>query len=288
MRVRKSLPTQEDLRRRPEHCSAGTRALAAVGISVGQQVRVRRDDRTVGLYTVSETRTENGADIVRMGLGGRQRLDTDEEFVAELDPQIVHPTLSDSEAQNEGEFVERLNDDRGDAALIAIAPHGGHIEVHTDEQAQRVAFRLADRSVSYWICKGYHARGAARTWHITSRDINAESFPKLSSVFGRGFTHAVAFHGFDGAEILVGGRAPMEFKTEIAAAIHRVVARSNIPVRIACRADDFGGDDPHNVVNRLTAGGDNGVQIEQSLGARQAHWADIADAVAAVYDSRTN
>jgi phage replication-related protein YjqB (UPF0714/DUF867 family) len=287
-RVRRSLSTQQDLRRRPEHCSADAQALIALGIAAGYQVRIRRDDLTYGLYTVAEVRTENPPDIVRMGLGGRRRLDTDEEFDAELDSQIVHPTLSDTEARHAGEFVERLHDDGSDAALIAIAPHGGDIELHTDEQAQRVASRLADHAVSYWLCKGYQTRGAALAWHITSRDIHPESFPKLRSIFGRGFVHAVAFHGFDDAEILVGGMAPMELKTDIAAAIRRVVARSNISVRIACPTDLFGGDDPHNIVNRLTAGGDNGVQIEQSLSARQSHWADIADAVAAVYDSRAD
>jgi hypothetical protein len=45
----------------------------------------------------------------------------------------------------------------------------------------------------------------------------------------------------------------------------------------------FGGDDPRNIVNRLTAGGANGIQIEQSLAARSGSWAAIADAVAEVY-----
>jgi hypothetical protein len=62
-----------------------------------------------------------------------------------------------------------------------------------------------------------------------------------------------------------------------------VVDGSQIPVRIASPADVFGGDDPTNIVNRLTADGTGGIQIEQSLTARVSHWADIADAVASVY-----
>ena len=75
-------------------------------------------------------------------------------------------------------------------------------------------------------------------------------------------------------------------KVEIASAIETAVAGSNIPVRIACPDDVFGGDDPDNIVNRLTVGGANGIQIEQSLGARTEHWADIAEAVASVYRCR--
>jgi hypothetical protein len=54
-------------------------------------------------------------------------------------------------------------------------------------------------------------------------------------------------------------------------------------VRIAGPGEEFGGDDPCNVVNRLSAAGEGGIQIEQSLRARSRHWDEIADAVAAVY-----
>ena len=39
--------------------------------------------------------------------------------------------------------------------------------------------------------------GASDRWHITATDIHEASFPRLNSVISRGFTHAVAFHGFD-------------------------------------------------------------------------------------------
>lgn len=64
-----------------------------------------------------------------------------------------------------------------------------------------------------WFCKGFNKKedgGAFNRWHITSTDINEESFPKLKTVFGRGFEYAVAFHGFDddGDEksICIGGK----------------------------------------------------------------------------------
>jgi phage replication-related protein YjqB (UPF0714/DUF867 family) len=287
VRVRKSLPTQEDLRRRREHCSADAHALSAIGVSGEQQVRIKRSDDEYALYTVSEVRIEDTDDVVRMGLGGRRRLNTDDAFDAELDSQVVHPTMSDVDAETNGEFVERLCDDGANTGLIVIASHGGDIEDHTDDQAQLVASQLADKvGASVWLCKGYQAHGAKKAWHITSTDIDPRSFPLLQSIFSRGFTDAVAFHGFDRAEILVGGMAAPALIQEIASKIENAVAGSNIPVPIAGPGDQFGGNDPDNIVNRLTCGGSNGVQIEQSLLARNSRWDDIAEAVTNVYASR--
>ena len=49
--------------------------------------------------------------------------------------------------------------------------------------------------------------------------------------------------------------------------------------------EGFGGDDQRNIVNRLTAGGRHGIQIEQKMGPREKYALPIADAVANVYDS---
>jgi phage replication-related protein YjqB (UPF0714/DUF867 family) len=90
------------------------------------------------------------------------------------------------------------NDDGVHTGLIVIAPHGGDIERHTDQLAERVASRLRAKAVSSWRCKGFKERGGASDrWHITSTDIHEASFPCLNSVIPRCFTYAVAFHGFD-------------------------------------------------------------------------------------------
>jgi hypothetical protein len=73
------------------------------------------------LHTVSEVRTEDTDDVVRMGLTGRPRLGTDE-FDAELDSQIVHPPMSDEHAEKCGEVVDRLHDDGAHTGLIVVAP----------------------------------------------------------------------------------------------------------------------------------------------------------------------
>ena len=236
---------------------------------------------------MSERRPEVPDGIVRMGPDGRLRLGTSGEFAGVVDSRVPHPTISEERAEAEGEFIERLRDDGRQARLIVIAPHGGHIEPFTDRQAERVRSRLGVRRASAWRCKGFDdGEGAFDSWHITSTDINEASFPRLRSVISRGFAHAVAFHGLDEDEILVGGTAAPPLKEEIRCALERATAPSSIRVRIAAPGEEFGGDDPCNVVNRLSAGGEGGIQIEQSLVARANHWDAIADAVAGVYEPR--
>jgi hypothetical protein len=186
-------PEQKDLIKHKEHCSADPEKLATVGRALWHQVRIKRNDDEYGLYTVSEVRQENPDKIVRMGKGGRERLGKSDEFDGTLNSQVPDPTLSDADAERDGEFVERLDDDGAHTGLIAIAPHGGDIEPYTDQQAERVRSQLAGKGVSSWRCKGWHPKGALEHWHITSTDIHEASFPLLNSVISRRFSHAVAF-----------------------------------------------------------------------------------------------
>jgi phage replication-related protein YjqB (UPF0714/DUF867 family) len=289
--VRQAVKTeQQDLIDHREHCSADSGALAGIGRAPGHQVRVRpaADPPVFALYTVSQTRDETPDTVVRMGGAGRERLGMTGEFAAVVDSVVPRPGLDDDEAKRRHEFVERLSDDGTHRGLIAIAPHGGDIEPHTDAQAARVAERLAEYGASTWLCKGFGPAGggALRLFHITSTDIHEGSFPALASVIGRGFRYAVAFHGFRDDGILVGGGAPFRLRSEIACSIVKALAGSNIGVRIAGPDDVFGGDSPRNIVNRLTASGRGGVHIEQSLPARTDHALAIADAVAEVFAAR--
>jgi phage replication-related protein YjqB (UPF0714/DUF867 family) len=282
--IKRARSSQEDLKKRREHCSADPEVLAAIGRAVGHQVRITRTGADSALYTVSEAPQEDPDDIVRMGPAGRRRLGASGEFAGAIDSRVPHPTISERSAEAEGEFIERLRDDGRQSRLIAIAPHGGDIELHTDRQAERVRSRLGIAAASAWRCKGWDGqRRAFERWHITSTDINEASFPRLDSVISRGFTYAVAFHGFDEAGILIGGAAPPALKLEIRSAVERATAGSCIEVRIAGPDEEFGGDDPCNIVNRLSAGGRNGIQIEQCLQARAGHWPAIAREVAEVY-----
>jgi phage replication-related protein YjqB (UPF0714/DUF867 family) len=278
--VKKAIDTQKDLKERHEHCAPSARALASLGGAPGQQVRVHRGDE-LALYTVSELLHETTDSVVRMGLGARRRLESDGEFDGELDNKVVDPDLSDTKAREAGELVERLDDDGSQAHLIAIAPHGGDIEEHTDVQAERVAKRLGPQLCSAWRCKGWKPGGGAfERWHITSTDINPVSFPLLGTVMSRRFAHAVAFHGFnDEPGVLIGGTAPTDLKERLAQAIRQVLP-AGLEVRVALPNERFGGDDPDNIVNRLSPCG--GIQLEQGLTPRHDHGCDIADVVADV------
>jgi hypothetical protein len=233
------LAEQQDLVDHPEHCSADPEALAGIGRALGHQVRVRQvaDPTVFALYTVSQTREEAPDTVVRMGRAGRERLGTAEAFAAVIDSVAARQGITDAEAERRGEFVERLRDNGTHRGLIAIAPHGGDIERHTDTQAERVAERLAKYGVTAWLCKGFgrscarnesprgrDGGGASRLLHITSTDIHEASFPALASIIGRRFRYAVAFHGFRDQEILVGGGASFRLKAEIACSIERALS----------------------------------------------------------------
>jgi phage replication-related protein YjqB (UPF0714/DUF867 family) len=285
--IRRAVTSQETLLNRSEHCSLDPERLAELGAGPGRQIRIRRSDTLVALYTVSETRQETDDSAVRMALVGRERLGSEDEFEATIDTLVVNPSISDEDASTTSEFVERLDDDGYQRSLVALAPHGGMIEEFTDRQAETVATALGSGRASAWRCKGFsEAHGASRLWHVTSSELHDDSFPLLRSISQRKFRHAVAFHGFKEDGILLGGSAPLSFKQEIAAAIRLVLRGSTIDVRIADPADAFDGDSPANIVNRLTAGGSNGVQIEQSIEARRQFWEPIATAVALVYAGR--
>ena len=99
----------------------------------------------------------------------------------------------------------------------------------------------------------------------------------------RRFTYAVAFHGLEEDAVIVGGSAPTPLKHEVKGAILVATSGSGIGVRVAGPDDVFGGDDPNNIVNRLTVDGAGGIQIEQCSRARSDYGAAIAAAVVAVY-----
>jgi phage replication-related protein YjqB (UPF0714/DUF867 family) len=284
------LDTQDDLIGHDEHCSATAATLTAIGSAHRRQVLIRHPDGARALYTVSEVRTETPDTVVRLGLSGRKRLGPEGGFKGTIEAFLPDLELSDDRARELGELVERLDDDGQPRGLIVLAPHGGLIEPGTDLQAERVGARLVAQGVSVWRCRGFGSAGqrAPARWHITSTDLSGESFPLLGSVLPRGFTHAAAFHGHNGDDVIIGGgEASVTLQEQVRAKIADApaVVAAGIRVRFAVPDDQLGGEDRDNIVNRLTAGGANGVQIEQSLRAREvpAIAEAIADAVADVY-----
>jgi phage replication-related protein YjqB (UPF0714/DUF867 family) len=269
-----------DLLKSGEHCTASEAALASIGRAVGQQVRIRTRDQDFALFTV---RAATESNVVRVSSSGLARLGAKQAIDAEVESDALDPAFadrSDDEVEAAGEMVERFTEREGDE-LIVIAPHGGAIEKGTDRQAALMARELG---VCSWICKGWKPGGGAfARWHITSTDTHEASFPKLGALGPRRFRHAVAFHGWSGGEIIIGGGASSRLKRAVAMAVRFVVRSSKIPVRVASASDHYGGDDPRNLVNRLTRTGTLGLQLEQPREARENNAEPIAEAVTWVY-----
>lgn len=252
---------------------------ALVGIQVGDQVRIRRNAHEYALFTVEEKRNGDAVNVVRMGQAARERLGTSNTFAGSLVNPVPAKGLSDGQAENANEFVERLVDDGDNDGLVVIAPHGGMIERNSDRQAEVVAEALG---CSSWICKGWKAGGGCYTrWHITTTKISPRSFPGLAQIQNRGFAYSVAFHGMSGDGVLIGGGAPMELKQLVKSALEDVLPQ-NVDVTIT-NGGYNSGTSPENVVNWLTADGGGGIQLEQGMDVRSAHWEKVAQAIINLY-----
>ena len=268
------LPEQEELKDESERCSADPATLKSIGRAIGQQVRITRCDSPnfVAVYTVKQSNPDDDlgdpelANVVRTGQPGRERLGTAEQMAAIVQAQVV----DDPPQPGRASFFELIDDDGKQAYFIAIAPHGGGIEPHTDKQPKDVVTELKAASLpaSFWLCNGGgdKDKGAFDRWHITSEDIQPACFPLLQPLALRTFCYGVAFHGFDRkedeADVYIGGGASLPLKR----AVERALNDLNLPieVRISTGNDKpkFQGFSPANIINRLAT---RGIQLEQSV-----------------------
>jgi phage replication-related protein YjqB (UPF0714/DUF867 family) len=266
-----------------EHCAVDSESLGALGSAVGRQLLVRQASDRLALYTVAERLTVT-ARAVHVGTKGLARLGgaTGAPHAGKTNATIETDFIGgDPEAV--ARLTEELSGEEDATGLAILAPHGGRIEVGTDDQAELVRDTLAlnAKPVRAWIARGFNrATGAHTCWHITSSEISERSFPKLGSLLGPAgvkgpFAHAVAFHGNDDFEaIIVGGglprnRAHTALKTTLASRIHRALEEvMDEPPAVEVRPSGaLAGTQRRNIVNRVTIRG-NGIQLEQPLGVR--------------------
>jgi phage replication-related protein YjqB (UPF0714/DUF867 family) len=249
-----------------EWCLVPERLRRRRGLAVGQQVRLRSGDGPA-LFTVRDPPDDR--DTPAVNPAGRDRTGASgDSFPAELDARVVHPDLDYEAAMEAGEFVERAS--VGDDTLVALAPHGGHVEAGTDAQVRR----LADRGASAWYCAGWWPGGGAfDRWHVTSNATDPGSFPALGRLRERSFGRAVSFHGWTREGVGIGGGADRRVRERVRDAVDRVV---DVDVYLVTD-ENYRGDNPANVVNWLGERG--GVQLEQGLDVRTERWEAIADAV---------
>ena len=261
------------------------RMLTRIGAQPRQQARVNHRG-TTALFTLIPNADTEENDTIRITEGGCRRLGAEPGQTVILDLRCVAPAMTEEEAEKEGEFIERLEDDGRHHCLVVLAPHGGAIETRTDQQAEQVVASLGSRDSTLWVCKGWRPVGNAyRAWHISSTDLSVHSFPLLRSLSARRFWWALSFHGYRGNDVLIGGLAPARLKADVRNAIAKALDGSGICVRVAEPGERHSGESPSNLVNRLTIDAAGGIQIEQSRPARTLHGRAIAAAVSEVYDA---
>ena len=279
-----------------EHCRAKHEQIEKICRHRDEQVRIEfptANGTTSAIYTVTTFHNGN-ADLVFLGgkikcqLQNCQLSNTDA-CKGEVKAQITITGIDDKEAEERGEFIEYLSHDDRNHKLVVIAPHGGEIEQWTDKQAEYVRnYYFPSECVSLWICKGFSSKDGAdafERWHITSTELSEKSFPKLNSIFGQKFEYSIAFHGWKQNSICVGGSVDNDLKGEIKDAIKSALEAegSDIDVKDSYCPEDFNGNNPKNIVNRL---GIKGIQIEQSRKARDDFHDVIAQAVVNAISSR--
>ena len=272
------LPEQDKIKNASERSSADLTTLKTIGRKRGEQIRIKRKDdaRFVALYTVKQANPDTGpanADVVRAGQTARARLGTIATMAATVQARVVDVPPQPDEA-DDVRFFELAKDCGEQTYFIAIAPHGGQIEQHTDEQAVESVDDLvaADFPASWWLCKGFGDanKGAHDRWHITSTDLQPACFPLLRAISSRRFCYGVAFHGFQQkkgeADLFIGGAAPRPLKR----AIERHLKDLALPIEVKISSGDdspkFQGFSPENLINRLAR---RGIHLEQSIASQE-------------------
>ncbi|MCA9694196.1 MAG: hypothetical protein KC636_31715, partial [Myxococcales bacterium] len=170
-------------------------------------------DEEMALYTVSEVFDPGAAQQVDVfvwddpnngaSTDGKERLELGAGALSgsPLPAVVLEDTVTTDDCTDavlDYGLVECL---RGDAITIMnmsesylfIAPHGGAIELHTDDQARAahshtfvdgnmMNFDMEDHSLA-WYLNGWRSGGGAyRHWHITSTEIGRRSFPQLDLI----------------------------------------------------------------------------------------------------------
>lgn len=247
------------------------------------------DGESYALFTVAALLPGDGPGEASVAMGDPDRL------FAGSAPSATVVAMTDVFAAEQ--LVETVTTP-GDVAVIA--PHGGAIERHTDEQAATVAADLR-LDVDLWACLG-RGTDQFRRLHITSDDISEHSFPGFRALLQREHRCAVSFHGFNRAtkpgtttalDLIVGGQFDLDRRYDLADRIRHQLppeAAFEVYVTTSCR-DPLSGLSPRNAVNRLASS--RGIQIEQSGRLRRSPDAPrlVAEAVVEallVWDVSTN
>ena len=144
---------------------------------------MRRSPTVLALYSIA-ARADVAAPALQVGTVGLARL---RKPTAPPPPTPFEVTVETDfvggSSRSTARLSERvLGESESTSGLAVLAPHGGRIEVGTDNQATRVYEILARerKPVRAWIAEGFNSvTGAHTCWHITATEISERSFPGL-------------------------------------------------------------------------------------------------------------
>lgn len=269
-----------------DYCRVERGLASRLDVAAGEQVRIAVDEPAEDAqfqekcFTVAEVVERDGATVTAEAdelaeFGAADGVD------GSISAQVPHPEYHTREkAWANDEFVERLvaGERAVDGGLVALAPHGGYIEVNTGRQAVHVA---KNYDAVGWACFGYNGdAGAYDRWHVTTPALSPASFPKLDSVANVGFDAALSFHGTSGDVVNVGGLGA-DARGRVADWLRTAYDEANVDVQVEVVTDgDLAGQNPNNVVNWITDHGASSVQLELPYRIRTDHHVVTAEAAA--------
>ncbi|WP_247730418.1 poly-gamma-glutamate hydrolase family protein [Halovivax limisalsi] len=259
------------------YCSLPCALTESTPLRIGQQIRLSGggpNGYETAAFTVADHRDDGAVGLTD---GGLSRMDLADGDGVTIGARPVHPSYaSRNAARLNEEYAEYLVGDVAATSVLAMAPHGGHIELGTDFQAERVAETTGGLG---WVAAGfYDGAGTYNRWHVPSIDVEIDSFPALSGLAGGTYDWTVAFHGLADDAIIVGGTASEVDRQTVADAI--TARLPNTPVELGSDSTTgYDGSSPINVLNRIGQTGRT-LQLEQPKSVRVNDWHAVADGVA--------
>lgn len=269
-----------------DYCTVERGLASRLGVSAGQQVRVAVDEPAADVpfqekcFTVAEV-VETDGNVVAAEADELAEFGAQDGANGSISAQVPHPEYGTREAAwANDEFVERLvgGERAVDAGLVALAPHGGFVEVNTGRQAVHVA---ESYDAVGWACFGFNGdTGAYDRWHVTTTALSSASFPELRSIANVGFDAALSFHGTSGDAVSVGGLGA-DARDRVASRLQTAYDEAGVDVQVGVVTDgDLAGQNQNNVVNWITDDGESGVQLELPYRIRSDHHVLTAKAAA--------
>ena len=163
--------------------------------------------------------------------------------------------------------------------VVVLAPHGGSIEPQTAVQAQQLASCI---DCPAWFCRGTTTtdRSAFSEFHTPSHKLTAEQFPTVQQITDTEPSLAVSIHGMKESGVYIGGRITRTLQEELRSVLRQRLP-DTVPVEIHNRGS-YAGVLRSNIVNRVTASGRHGLQLEQGWDVRHRHTDVCPQAVADV------